>query len=444
MLRHRKEGTCMKKLILAIITASLLSLTSCGQSKDIKDPGYFKEYSFNTEANREQIVALKLNASKLVDEVSQVVVIDKEEGFDSDFGKEYRFRKETTKFVEDRSNLDHYIAYITSEDTLSWTNEGLNIKTNSKTDGKEWDAGKYFLSYSKTTENKNTKEEANAEEMIKDSKTFKQERISYFYRTYLGFLNGSDLKFYVKSDGSFVGVISTIKKTTEAYEWLNEIRDYIEIRRDQYCFMIDQNCRLTSFYRYSDIQTNIDRFSNEWRDKVKIQEYQYVSYEFEYGKKTSATIAALNNSIKNKNFLLGAEVHSVEATATFVSNKYLIDEDHLVDSAIKTDIYLSAQGYISANFEMVIKCQDSDLYFNACRFYATGLVLHGAEEVVEKNYPIDLNDASVLQRDARYTVSTTDRGTYLVNRQENEDLRMEFVFHFDGSRFLIVAAFVRQ
>ena len=297
----------MKKLFLGVSFFSLLVLGACEKGiPNIDKTDYFKEYSFDTKATKEQTDAIVNGINSGVYLLSSVSI--KTEAYEkSNLIERYETGDSKIKILEDKNNLDHLIKErTTSSDSLTKSN-GTTVKQSEKSVSTEWDAGGGKIYYmSKRTTNGSEEETAsytpNSSGSIASNKDRKMDAIKQLIITGMSDFNASSC--YANKDGSFTCVAtSQVSRSVTAVEWGTSTKEYIRETRSQAVSFFDKDYRLTKYYSYQEATTNRDASTGEWYDSVKLVAFTYRLYEYHYGNRESASISELTkkaDSIKTR------------------------------------------------------------------------------------------------------------------------------------------------
>ncbi len=296
-----------KKLFLGTSILSLLVLGSCEKGiPNIDKTDYFKEYSFDTKATKEQTDAIvngKNSGAYFLSSVSR-----KTEAYEkSNLIERYQTGDSKTKILEDKKNLDHLIKERTTSSDSQTKSNGTTVKQSEKSVQTEWDAGggKIYYITRRTTNGSEEETSGNSSSSsgsLASNRDRKMDAITQLLITGMSDFNAANC--YVNKDGSFICVASSqVSRSVTAVEWGTSTKEYIKETRSQAVSFFDKDYRLTKYYSYQEATTNRDVSTGEWYDSVKLVAFTYYSYEYHYGNRESASISELTkkaNSINNK------------------------------------------------------------------------------------------------------------------------------------------------
>ena len=301
----------MKKLILGFSFISLLALGACEKGiPNIDKTDYFKEYSFDTKATKEQTDAIVNGINSGAYSFSSLSI--KTEAYEkSNLIERYQTGDSKIKILEDKNNLDHLIKETTASSDSQTKSNGTTVKQSEKSVSTEWDAGGGKIYYmTRQTINGSEQESAsyssNSSGSIASNRDRKMDAITQLIRTGMSSFNAASC--YANKDGSFTCVASSqVTRNVNAVEWGTSTKEYIKETRSQAVSFFNKDYRLTKYYSYQEVTTNRDVSTGEWYDSVKLITFTYYSYEYHYGNRESASISELTkkaNSINNRKALL--------------------------------------------------------------------------------------------------------------------------------------------
>lgn len=413
----------VKKFLVGAFLASLLTLGGCSGIGDGGSPNYFKEYSFEKEATDEQIEELKDGLKKSLDNLSSYTA-KQEDNVNRSLTKSQTTVEGKVKILEDGSkgNENNLIIERTSKAKTSRTEDGVTLKQTEETEYTMWDAGNgYAYNVTKTKRNgdKEAEENVGNPQTVANSKNFKEQYIGYLVPVNQ---NGD---VYVNSDGSYTVVVeSNVSKSVTAVQWGKDTKELHQQMKEQVVYTISKDFKLTSGYSYSESKTNRDPETGEWYSSDKVVSYSYTSYKFEYGKRESASVKTLNNSIATKEFIAAEPVINVyQVNAQKNGNSFTIT-DNLENPTDQR--YTNSHSQTAAGDKYTFNASLGSAYsateFRAQRFEVVLQMLVGTgTEIVEKKVPINLGQVEVDSVDSDYySIATSSGKTYLVNNYWNE------------------------
>ena len=416
----------MKKLIIAIVAASMFSLVGCNKSNEFKDPGYFKTLSFNSSPISDTAKSVLLKGIE-TNRASICAFETKTENWSKVETKEYKdIVKQTIKYSSDSKYEGSLITSKVIEETGKNVEGGVTFEINSKIEAKEWNAGEGLVyKTQKSTVNKKTVERYYA----------------YSYESTTDDVNDSfpslnDYTFYKKSDGTYVGVQSTVARKNASVDWgYAKYKDEVNTRRYQYIATVSKDYRLTSYTAYTDYSSNRDTETGSWYDKETFLFYKYFSEKYEYGKMASESIDTLNKNSASKSFLYSATICSTSGnmvTKLGTGDRYaVVVSDNTVTK--QTNKYSNGREIELSAYD-VLTYQQCNAYFIEATFVDTS----GSETV--KNIEVDLG--RYFATNETYAIVKSGENTYIgfINDSNSNYLTIMLAFEFDGKDLILVNA----
>ena len=270
-----------------LLACASITVSGCNE-KGAGGASHFKEFTFTGTADQTQKDKIREGIQNSVAYLRSIV--EKTERHDKTaLDKADRTGEATIKFLDDPSNVNLFIAYVTSNSNNNQTTNGITIKQKTKTETKQWDGGEGVqYTYKVETTNGNKKVTTNSMPISTDSTTHKHDTI-------LGYLSTvpTSYSIYTNSDGSFTAVQSSVNKTVSGVQWGSETKESIVEYKTQTVYSISKDYRLASTYSYEERAANKDQSTGEWLSSVQVYYRNYVSYEYKYGTRERASIKDL-------------------------------------------------------------------------------------------------------------------------------------------------------
>ena len=427
-------------LVFSLISASLLT----GCKSEGKKTDYFKEYSFDTVATSQQISKIQKGIADSLSNVSQI--IKKTETYEkSALFENNQSSKTEYRLLEDKTNKDLFVLETVNSSESSSKGNGVSVKQSTKTETKEWDLGTGYRVISTKVSSKNNSEEDSAAYLMEvDSKAYKNTRIQNLVNAPIS----SSGTFYVKSDGSYICLVSRINKTINTIQYGGSTKDQISSSKSQIAYMISKDYRLTSYYQYEEVSSNRDQKTSEWYDSERLVSYGYYSTEYSYGTRKTASVSELMKAATSKGAIpLSAQLKRYSTTATLSNSRYVIEEP-ASETSVSISTYSENDDRIRYRFDSYLNqspsYNNSTCYAERYEFILYSLPADGTP--ISQSYPIvfDENLITVSSSGIEYLLVTGSLSNrqYIVNLSTSYYLYLAVSFYFVDNAVVIASCTV--
>ena len=424
----------MKKSLISLMLIPTLFIGACKINDNRVGADHFKEYTFSGVATAKQINEITSGLEKNC--VSLSSIHSKHTSYSKSGSQEAKASEERTATVyEDSNKPDNLIMISLIKSKTDQTNGGITIHVDTQQETKSWDGGSGFrFNSSKITSNGQTEENVSAYELGETkSADFKENSIkSLISYSFTG------MTCYLNSDGSFTYIASSVTKSVSAVAWGNGTKEYITSSKQQTVYSISKNYFLTNNYFYSETKANRDPVTGEWYKSEQLISNSYSTVDYKYEKRENKTISSLNETIKDKEFVLSASVKSYDVAATYSGSQYTVNESNPTENTIS--VYrTSAAGVMPATYQFTSSIQPriSTNVYHAQRYEFITRTLKGATNVTTNTYKIgNLNQLNPVP-----TTVSTSNGMYIVNDDISYYTKsITFNISFNGQNAIITSA----
>ena len=419
----------MKKLIIVSIALSLFSLTGCN-SKGLKDPGYFKDYTFNCDYLKGMDkTALEEEVMKNLASISSYDMIV-EQHSKTNVKEEHLSGKVSVKIGEDTKSKDNFIMFSNMEVSQKKKENSVTFEQNIKQEIKEWDAGNGLTFVNeKLTTNKEKKEIYYASPYEGTSADNKADRLDNLRENYFLPRLETDLMIFKKTDGSYIAIYSTIYSRNHPYSDNNVQKDRVKIERTQNVLEINKNHRLVSYHYYEDLKTNKDPDTGEWYDSLRLVSYNYGSVKYGYDKRQSDNIGSLNKAAGNRQYFYSTSLYGDFIRADFDDDtrKYSVNEASGDKRELMTVTELNdgyTHLYTTFDLQPEFACR---LYIKTVYIDINGITTDGLVNIDLKPY----SDDYVVP----YSVGSS---SYLINTYPSRTVSVSVDISFDGKSIALI------
>ena len=294
MQKTKRDSTMKKSFILLALTSTLL-VTGCQQSRD-KFDDHFKEYSFKSviKDTGEQI-AIEEGISKNSLTIASIEMVE-ESYANNSYVETSATRKSKIHIKEDKTSPDNLIVEKVIAEATSTYDNGISYKESSKSEIKAFDRNGKFYAVTAKTENGKTKKTSDSTDIGVSSKEYKET----YLKTNYGKVTTYGSRYYSCDDGTYAIVYSSIDKSVTAQQWGSETKELVITQRYQVAYFIDKDYKITSYYSYSDTNTNRNPNTGEWYDSEKLFSRSYKLVKYKYGKRDNVSLNALVEYMNKK------------------------------------------------------------------------------------------------------------------------------------------------
>lgn len=426
----------MKKILSIFALVLAFVITGCNNGSGDNHKSYFKEYTFVGTASAEQLTKINEGLKNNVTKISSIK--SKSESYSKSGSTKISGKSESTvKFLEDSSNPDLFISYSESSSSSDSKSNGETLNRKTKSESKRWDSGKKYvftIANSTTNGEKQDSDSVYTMDEATKSKTYKENAIKGYYGA-----PDTNATYYLNSDGSFTVINSNIQKSVSAVQWGSETKEYITSSKSQTVYAISKDYQLTSYYTYEEQKANRDPQTNEWFSSEQLISMSYSLKEYKYGKRESASVSSLNNSIANKTFVTSVVANYHTATLTGASPTYTVNETNSQSGAVSLSYVSSSNNIYQYRFNSTLSGNyGSSSGYNAFRFDFEVKTLKGAGSETTQKCDFALSSAftNSFSGNDQVEVVETHGYVYFVNK-EYSSIGVRITVSFDGSKALV-------
>lgn len=426
-----------------LITTALL--IPCLLAGCEKKGGYFKEYTFNTEATDEQKGKIADAIKDNVGKVSKIIGVSNT--YSDNVLRQYSSKDEvTTEILEDSSNTKLLILNQTASSISSSEEEGIKVERNIKEVKKEWDTGVgcAIVTY-ETTTNKTTSNRSQTYTLSLDNEKNKEQRITSLMglENIKNYITAINSMIYINRDGSYTFIRNNeVSKTVSYIDVGKSTKEYIKESKTQEVYTISKDYKFTSYYKYTEESSNRDPSTNEWYKSVKVTSYSYKSLKFEYGKRSIASVDELTNKAVVKKDLIVSKSIKCYETVTDSNTIAGNPQDSEVEVSINYEKEIDNGYEFSFNSNLSRGYSSSTDINPAQRFEIQVSTITNNNKIKTETYRLTF-DNSVIETtlDKAYEillVGNNPRLTYLVNTSRAVNLYLTFVVELTNGNTVTV------